>query len=558
MEGVFSADFETTKNPHDCRVWLWGLCNIETEETFTGLNIQSFMRFCSVKDVAIAWFHNLAFDGKFIVDFLLRVGYEHVTDKQPYPGEFTTLVSNKGQFYQIEVCFHNYRRVSFRDSLKLFPMPVKRLAQSYDMPYSKGDIDFSYDRPRGHEPTSEELDYLIRDVKIPAFALRHNYSEGLDKLTAGANAFMDFKTRFGKKRFKSTFPTLTDEEDALVRAAYRGGYVYCHPDYKDVVTGKGISVDYNSMYPSQMRSNPYPVGKPKSFDGRYIYDELHPLYVQSLTCDFELKPDHVPTVQLSGHGIYGLHEYVTKTVEPAALTLTNVDLDLFFENYDVDVYSWDGGLMFQQKEHLFDEYIDHWGEVKRTTKGGKRQIAKLMLNSLYGKFATNPDVTQKVPVMENDVVKWREGEPEYREPVYVPVAAFATAYAREQLIHGILANYDRFMYCDTDSMHLIGEGEPKGIKLHPTDFCAWCVEGVFDRSKHLRAKTYVLDYGGDLTISCAGMSNPVKALVTFDNFNFGFSNLDEQGRIIEGAGKLLPQAVPGGVILKDSPYILKR
>ena len=54
------------------------------------------------------------------------------------------------------------------------------------------------------------------------------------------------------------------------------------------------------------------------------------------------------------------------------------------------------------------------------------------------------------------------------------------------------------------------------------------------------------------------MSDTVKQLVTFDNFEFGFSNLDSNGKVISGAGKLLPKAVPGGVVLKESPYILKR
>lgn len=558
VKGAYSADFETTTDPDDCRVWAWGLCDIETEECYTGNNIQSFMRFCSTKGVVVAWFHNLAFDGKFIVDFLLRCEYEHVTDGRPYRGQFSTLVSVKGMFYQIDVCFGNGARVSFRDSMKLFPMSIKTLAKAYDMPYSKGEIDYEAPRPVGHELTDEETDYLLRDIKIARFALKHNYDNGLTRITAGSNAFADFKTRFGKKRFKKMFPIQPDEVDLYCREGYRGGFTYCNPKYQEKVTGQGISVDYNSMYPSQMLSQPFPVGNPVKFDGQYEYDEHFPLYFQTLTCDFVVKQNHVPMVQLNSPGIYGLHKYVEYTEEPATLTLTSVDLALFFECYDVDVYSWDGGYKFRQQYNLFTEYINYWGEVKRNSQGGLRQIAKLMLNSLYGKFATNRNVTQKVPVMEDNVVKWKDGELELRDSIYVPVACFATAYARDALIRAILANYDRFIYCDTDSMHLIGTQDPVGIRLHDSDFCAWKVEGTFDRSKHLRAKSYVLDYGGDLTISCAGMSDTVKQLVTFDNFEFGFSNLDSNGNVIPGAGKLLPKAVPGGVVLKESPYILKR
>ena len=43
--------------------------------------------------------------------------------------------------------------------------------------------------------------------------------------------------------------------------------------------------------------------------------------------------------------------------------------------------------MFKASTGMFDEYVDHWTEVKikagKEGNNGMRQIAKLMLNSLY-------------------------------------------------------------------------------------------------------------------------------------------------------------------------------
>ena len=53
---------------------------------------------------------------------------------------------------------------------------------------------------------------------------------------------------------------------------------------------------------------------------------------------------------------------------------------------------------------------------------------KKIINGLYGKFAT-----------------------------YTPVAAFATAYARDNIIRTASKCYGRFQYADTDSIHKISK-----------------------------------------------------------------------------------------------------
>ena len=566
---IGEADFETTTREDDCRVWAWSVCYTDDiEHPFYGEDIDSFLLFVAREGTAQYYFHNLAFDGRFVVDRLFRLGYEHTTERRPGKGQFTTLVSNKGKFYQIAVRFFSGVLVELRDSLKLFPMSVRAVARAFGLPEGKGELDYGEFREIGHNLTADEIDYIRRDVQIVAQALEFNLAQGLDKMTIGANALGWFKRQMGAKRFKKLFPVLTPEMDTYLRDAYRGGFTYVDPMWRGRDVFVGISVDYNSMYPSMLVSKPYPVGAPLQFLGRYERDDRYPLYVQSLTCLFELKPHGIPMVQLRNAGYYGQHEYVERTIDPVSITLTSVDLDLFLDNYEVDVLSWDGGVKFQacHGADLFGEYVDYWGEVKRTSKGGMRQLAKLMLNNLYGKFSTHPDVTQKVPVFNEcrNLVEWVEGEHEERDPVYLPVGEFCTAWARDTLIRAIMANRDRFVYCDTDSMHLRGTWAPSGIRLHDTDLCAWKVEGQFWHARHLRAKCYIWDLNHEVCVTCAGMPDNIKEHCTFENFWFGFSNLEEvpteNGTIVrvkEGWGKLRPKAVPGGVVLVPSPYELK-
>ena len=78
------ADFETTTDPADCRVWAWAVCFVDDiEHVYYGEDIESFLLFCSREPSLMAYFHNLAFDGRFLVDRLLRLGYVHTTERMP-------------------------------------------------------------------------------------------------------------------------------------------------------------------------------------------------------------------------------------------------------------------------------------------------------------------------------------------------------------------------------------------------------------------------------------------------------------------------------------------
>ena len=230
------------------------------------------------------------------------------------------------------------------------------------------------------------------------------------------------------------------------------------------------------------------------------------------------------------------------------MTLTSVDLALFLDHYDVYDLEYVNGWKFKGVSGLFKDYIDYWMKVKETTTGAERALAKLMLNSLYGKFATNPKTRQKVAYLDEDeVVRYEYGEVEYRDPVYTAMGAFITAYAREKTIRSGQAVYDRFIYADTDSLHLVGHDIPEGLDVHPSRLGAWKNEGLFHDSVFIRAKTYMETTDEGTKVTCAGMPDNVKALVTYDNF--------KSGATFEG--KLLPRRFKGGVVLVETTFTIK-
>lgn len=568
---VYTADFETCDNraamggtPTFARVWLWAVCPLESHAVEYGYNIESYFEYMQGHP-GVYWFHNLAYDGTYIVDYMVRHGWK-LDKNADGPESFATCISEKGKWYSVKLRFEGGETVTIYDSLKKYPFSVAAMGRLFDFPEQKGEIDYRMWRGHDYVATPQEHDYIHNDVLICARAMEQAYSEGATKMTVGSDCMAAYKADVGKRVFKQMFPELNDIQDAAIRKAYRGGYCRVEPRFQGVDITDGISVDYNSMYPSMMISKPFPYGHPRYFTGRYKADPEYPLYVQRLRATFRVKPNGFPTIQMKQKGWWGEHEYVEHVSETVELTLTNVDLELFFDCYDVVVQEWVDGYMFHARVGMFADYMEHWRNIKQTSTGIVRTRAKFYMNNLYGKYGTNPNATQKYPELVNpsDPIRYETGPEDIRPTVYVPVACYATAWARDTLIRAAMANRDRFVYCDTDSLHLIGTDEPAGCPLDDNELCHWKVEGTFSHARHLRTKAYVWDLNDRLEVKCAGMPDNIKADCGFDNFYIGYKNYDvvEVGgkrkiQIRPGLGKLQPLLVVGGRTLVDRPYSLR-
>jgi hypothetical protein len=548
--GVFVADFETTVKEDDCRVWSWGIADIENavyDAVDIGNSIDSFIEAIS-KMNSICYFHNLKFDGPFILDWLLNNDFRHVqSDFIKRCGTFKTLISDMGQYYSITVKWDSGHTTEFRDSLKKIPMPVKRIALAFKLEEAKGVIDYTLDRPVGHVITEEEADYLRTDVLIVAKAMKEIHDSGMKRLTVASDSLAEYKKLTGAKGFDRVFPVLSEAMDSEIRSAYRGGFTYCDPRFKSKITGSGLVLDVNSLYPSVMMDCILPFGEPVFKDGKYEITEERPLAIFSVTFTAKIKPKHIPCIQIKGMAMFGSTEYLSNIDEPVTLMVTNVDWDLYNEHYDIDVLEYGGSWLFSATIGMFDTYINKWGDIKANSKGGKREIAKLHLNALYGKFASNPNVTSKIPHLVDGVVKLIKGEPETRPPVYTAVGVFITSFARAITIRAAQENYDVFAYADTDSLHLLTDEIPTGIDVHPTKMGAWKLEYHFTSAFYIRAKAYIESTITDgFVVHIAGLPDSVTVNMTFDDI------VDK--KVFHG--KLNPKSVPGGIVLRDIPFQL--
>ncbi|MBR5795285.1 MAG: hypothetical protein IKY26_04020 [Erysipelotrichaceae bacterium] len=177
--------------------------------------------------------------------------------------------------------------------------------------------------------------------------------------------------------------------------------------------------------------------------------------------------------------------------------------------------------------------------------------------------------------------------PEKREPVYIPVAAFVTAYGRDKTIRTSQAirdytekkyGKDLYYYSDTDSIHSgLTQEDIEELKdvLDIDDYRlgAWAIEvPEFTRAIYIRQKCYIEEIEGDISVTVAGLPKYLAPIINFDNFKRGFSTgeLTHQDLIEmakkNGAGidevknihhKFTYKYVKGGVILADTDFTIK-
>lgn len=568
------ADFETStevwyEKDHVARVWLWGIYDPFKDDFKYGKDLDSFMNTVLVlhRDVnPIIYFHNLKYDGSYILNWLFNHGYVF-DSKLSKEKTFSTSISDMGLWYFIEVCIYKHGRqkyiIKFQDSLKKIPLPVRDIPKAFGLEdISKGELDYDTYRPIGHEPTKEELEYLYPDCVIVARALIKLMDEGFTKMTGSSDAFYQWKLTLQSDKarakgikpdfaYRRLFPKLDLELDDYIRRAYRGGWTYVNPKFAGQIITRPVEVwDINSMYPHKMKERYLPYGEPIHFTGK-PKPNRYQCYICKVWISFEIKPNHLPCIQVKNSYFFNPTEYITSSEgNEIEMTLTNIDLKLIFSQYDVTSIKFIDGYYFYKCKGVFNKHIDKNMEIKEHSTGALRTIAKGRMNQVYGKTATSPRRMNKIPRLEDNILKFSYSEEEISEPQYTALGVFITSWARHDIIKDAQANYENFIYCDTDSLHMLAneDGTEPNLPIHQTKLGFYKKEHNVIKSTFLRSKTYIEQYeNGDIEVKCAGASPEVKKHMDFSNFVVGMSF----------EGKLMPRQVEGGCILKKSYFTIK-
>ena len=542
----FVADFETKSEKFYLEngyteIWLYAICDSNANIVNYGSNMDEFIYYVKRKLYGkIVYFHNLKFDGSFIIDYLFSRGYEYYDDLTKVNKGFKLLASDTGEFYSLDVKFSKGKQVHFHDSLKLLPFKVRKIAEDFELPILKGKINYE-----DYTISDKALNYVYNDVRIVAMALSQIKSEGMTKMTTASCAYNMYSSLRDKTFWSVAFPELPTELLKVWRNAYRGGRSQVNRMHKDKILRGVRRYDINSMYPYIMHDFPLPYGQPIKYNGRDKYD----FEIYRVRIGFVLKPNCLPSL-LKKHLSLTEDSYYEETEDIEEMWISNIDLQLVERNYDVyhleilDTYG------FRTSKILFRDYIDYWYGKKLNDKGVKRIVDKFMLNCLYGKFGTNIEKAHKIPYYQDGIVGYSNSDYAEGKKYYLPVAIAITSYAHLLIDNAIhMTGIDNFVYCDTDSVHTLGTLPDNMVDAKLLG--KFKEEAYETKSKYIRQKCYITLENGEYKITCAGLPDELKEdlINTFgDNVMYVF------GEGLTVNGKLMPKRVPGGTIFHETTF----
>ena len=439
------------------------------------------LHFFDVKGKTFIYCHNLNYDIHFFKSLLYEISEECAIEMK--------LIVRYGSVISVtmepkEDSMYSQGTVIFRDSLKKIPgSSVRSIGQLIGLPKLEGvsedfhpgwsrEVDFS-------DP--KEWEYVKRDAQIVAAAMRQMHSKAggsRNKATASGDAWMLMKRFIAGEgqntrtdlRWKKYFPKLSTDLDTHFRKGYWGGLNISMNigEHHGVITHE----DVHSMYPTVMSYDPLPYGLPTM---QFHVPRDGALYIVDTRIKFRLKDGMFPWFQFKNgydNQIEGVPHgtLIEETREWHEMTITNVDLDILMDWYDVEFdedypHTY---YVFLQKVGIFAGYIEKYMKEKENAEKGSLQytMAKLAMNSGYGRMALARET-------EHTVLEWDDEFGDYMfhsEPTmnddtenYLPYAMFVTAYARARLLENcrtLLEEGKMILHCDTDSViHMDAESE---------------------------------------------------------------------------------------------------
>ena len=571
---------------------------------------------------AIIYFHNMKFDAYNILYALLTLGYIYTDDIKQLLIQDSSWYTFRLNYRGVSLEFRDsYKLISqpLRSFQKTFGLSIGKSTEDSwkDRLDEVATVNALLNRT---EPGL--MEYALLDVDVLQAGLDKFWElqggKKASKLTAASLAYSEwlsvieehgYRTADGvcHKGFievdKKKKLTIVMDDDMpkfihdITNYTYRGAVCYPNPDYTNkTLKGIYVYIDANSLYPSAMlpsvqgrnRYNQmelthyYPVGVPvrlKSMPTEEIMKDRRYVSFLKLRIKAKIKPDAViPFVSLGRQGrvgegfnrLYRTNDFLREIDE--TFWVTSIDYRSIQNYYDIEELEFIEGIIYTPENtsnDIFNEYISKWRRIKeqaaREGNAGLKQLAKIMLNSLYGKFAQSIDnIETFFEFGENGSLTVSEGSFDGKTSLKnMGIAAMITSYAREILLDvANILSPEEFLYCDTDSIIMTESGwrkirEVKGL-LDKAEFGCWDVEHIVKEVKILHQKCYMItefeafqrDHKRERTVvKCAGASEDIKRYIQYDNFN--------RGETIKGARMKKSKQTIGGIALESRPFSIK-
>jgi len=448
------------------------------------------------------------YDTRYFISYFLKHGYL-----------LKPLIMKDGSIIRLNVYKKNKKVLELRDSLSLLRSSLKNLTHSFNVKHKKLELDQDYEKMK---ITKQQKEYLQYDVLGLYEVLEEFFKIIITRnvktaLTISSCAMKDFKINY-----PLNYNKIKNIDNKILRSGYYGGRVEIFKTFFKSSTTDLKCYDVNSLYPYVMSDFKFPTGT-------YTVSKL-PITTEYISLvEFDCpKSLNIPLLPIHykgklifstgyGKGVYSRHE-----LEKA--------LSLGYKIKYLKTYN------FKSSDYLFKDFVSFWYDIKKKSTGSKRTIAKLMLNSLYGKFGTRSErqryiINPDKKWIDKNFKKWSlndygnfevwSNDFSFTMPyVNIPIVIYVTSLARLTLYKYIEKCNDVY-YCDTDSVFTT-------TKLQTSkDLGAMKLEKQIKEGYFLRPKVYgLVDAENNQIIKAKGFK---KEKINITAYRKAFNSMNYKG-----------------------------
>lgn len=481
----------------------------------------------------------------------------------------------------------------FKDSYILSGLSLEKTLIECNSQYSKmlGDLDYTKLRHSKTILTNKEMKYCENDVlglnEFIKSEIEKN-DNNITKIPMTKTGYVRQYTR--KKCFKNKYvhKSIIDNEFVtddklfkLLNNAYSGGYVHANPLKIGQIINNVASIDFTSSYPTVMISHKYPRSKFRRLNIKNI-ETLNKM-CNKYACVFSVMFKNIePTLNvhilstskclIKGSRLEDNGRLVSG--ENVVTNCTNVDW------YNIcKCYKWEQmcikDFYYARQDYLPQPIIESVLDLfkdKTTLKGVKGKeseylVKKGMLNGIYGMCVTNQFKNEVE--FDNITKEWIEKAVDLQEKLLKEKdkkntflcyqwGVWVSAWARYELIDGIINIGEDYIYSDTDSIKFTNYTKhtnyinnynkyvinllEKALTRYNIDvnrisatkkdgtqstLGLWDFECVYDKFKTLGCKRYTYCINNEFNFTISGLPKNCKYFDKFNTINKKFNAFND-------------------------------
>lgn len=446
---------------------------LETQYMMTSLNswFKLLDSLTEPKRRLLIFAHNAAYDYAILMMDTYLSSRDFTTDTHVID---TAFIVNAHKTLKDDLC-----SITFASTTNYYKKSLEELGAIFgDMKLSKPDFE--------NVSNYELMKYCMQDTKVLATLIKKHiefiktHDLGNFKLTIAGQAFGAFRHRFMTEKI------LVHTYDDILKMeleSYRGGRceVFQMGKHSNI-----YKLDINSMYPFIMRNQVFPTqlisGKKVSLEIKDLEPILKDKNFIVADCDIELKKP----------GIAVKKDKLLFPIGNVRQVITSPEIQMLIENPDIGSIIKVHDSAIYKQANLFKNYVDYFYDIRMNAENSAYEaMAKLFLNSLYGKFgqrsfakyqpvtdehliktlneALNEIGTNVIDWLDHEVKRYiRLGDKLYLIDNNLDILAYdscpiiastVTSYARNYLFDVFLkASLKNVLYCDTDSVFVNEDG----------------------------------------------------------------------------------------------------